>query len=1803
MLVALGSRLCEDARLGPNAPRGMMYEGFAIEEVLSENARSSVCRARRTATPFASSSAESVVLKVLQGASVCREYRARYRHEFETLQSVRSSHVIRAHELRAEEGTTFLVLEDFGATSLDRFAARQPLSTEQTLRIALQICSALAAIHAAQIVHNDIKPANIVYCPESGEAKLIDFGASTSLVTPVSTEASQREPLRREFTLAYVSPEQTGRMNRSIDHRTDLYSLGVTLYELLTLRAPFTGSDTLEWVHAHLARRPKPPAEVDSKIPRALSDVVMKLLEKNPEDRYRSAIGVHADLERCLALGSTDRVSHFELGRDDVLHAFSMPHKLYGRGWELARLAAAFERTVNGPCELVLVSGYSGVGKTSLIREFQVSVSHRRGYFISGKFDQLRRSVPYAAITEAFHELVQQLLCEPEPCLAQWRRDILGALGEKARALFDVIPELERLLGPQPDVPELGLIETQNRFNLLFGKFLDVLCRPEHPLVLFIDDLQWIDSASLRLMAIFVPGDERRNLLVIGTYRDNEVDAAHPLKRFLEGRRAQQHVFEDIALAPLTLPDLAQLCADVLHRSAHDVEPLVELLQQKTDGNPFFVNQFLHALHADGVLIFDPHARHFTWRPEAIRERSVTENVGDLLARRLSSLSPECLHTVHLAACIGNQFDLRTLAWICDVSEEATYAQLLPALNAGFVLPTSGLETTANDVAPTLVHRQFRFLHDRVQQAAYDSEDVESRQRSHLRIGRRLLQQADGDEPMDHIFATADHLNTARELVTSDEQSTLARLNLLAGRLAKRANAYGAASSYYRVGLACIGSWEDEHDANMAMRIEYAEIEYLLGHFEVSEKMSLDLMEHARTPIERADVCRLLVWQFTLEMKFENVFRWGFAGLRALGISIPEDGNLVVFLDAEMASIERHMAGRAISELIDLPAMTEPTVIAALRLLVGMLPAAYMSNQALHAVFNAKLANLSITYGHCPESATAYSSFGMLLVYGRGDFRTGYEYGMLAWQLAKRGGHSAQICKNGVNVGAFIVPWVEHVQASMTFFDEGYRAGLDAGELQWAGYNLQFKTMLVFHSGEPLAKVKDESYEDLLFYSRTRNAVGSTFVEPILFPVLNLLGETDSDVTFAIGETDVPAWLKKNESKKTQITCLYVGLAQALYVHGKVDLALVWCRKAEELLTFVRGLITSAVHTLFYGLCLLDTGGAGDPVSAAHIEMCRAKLARWAKSSPANFRHMHAILEAAAARVAGDPWRALTLLDGASRSANKQGFRQYAALACELAGKLLIESGQHEMGLSYIAAARDGYRAWGAKRKVMQLDRIDSHEPQAMRGRDSRPSRSPAWSSSGNLDESVDLMAIAKASQAISSEVELERVFGALLEMCLASAGAETAVLVLAQDKTLSVVGRARAFGEVEIRPMPLAECPELVPAVVHYVARTGESRVLHDAASDPTFGRDETLRRRAPKSVLCVPVMRGGVLVGILYLENNQTTNAFTVSRVRVLQVLAAQAAISLDNARLYSELKENNEKLTVALQAARESARLKTKFLANTSHELRTPLNAIVNIPNGLAARLSERTEWACTACDLVLARAKDESEAPPSCPSCAAQGSFSKRSICLYRGRRDDAVGYLRVVQSNGEQLIGLVEDLLDMSRLDAERMRIDPIELDAQDAAREVVDKMRGLGEKRKVRVTLHPEGLVPRLRADYGRLQQVLINLVDNAIKFSGEGSTVVVGVQHDREGFALFTVHDEGIGIAHHEQEKIFESFYQVDGTNTRHAGGAGLGLAICREIVHLHGGEIWVESTPGRGSTFYVRLPCIEEVKRAERA
>ncbi|WP_394839485.1 AAA family ATPase [Pendulispora rubella] len=1793
---------------------GEMVEGFTIEATISASTRSVVYRARRAAT--SASESGTVVLKVLQGTSARREDRARYRHEFETVRRVRSSSVIRAHELRTDEGTTFLVLEDFGATSLDKLAAERAFSLEQTLRIVAQVCSALDAIHGAQIVHNDVKPANIVFCPQSGEAKLIDFGASTTLTTPVSSDANQQVPLEREFTLAYISPEQTGCMNRAIDHRTDLYSLGVTLYELLTHRVPFLGSDALEWVHAHLARRPKPPADVDPTIPRAVSEVVMKLLEKNPEDRYQSAIGVKADLERCIAIGLTNREQCFPLGEDDILDAFSIPQKLYGREWEIARLVAAFERTVDGPCELVLVSGYSGIGKTSLIRELHVPVGRRRGYLISGKFDQLRRSVPYAAISEAFHELVQQLLCEPQQSLTRWRSEILGALGNKARALFDVIPDLERLLGPQPEVPKLGTIETQNRFDLVFGSLLDVLCRPEHPLVLFIDDLHWIDSASLHLLEMLVAAGERRNLLVIGAYRNNEVGPAHPLKGFIDGRRAAQLVLEDIALGPLEPADMGALCADVFHRSKDDVEPLVELLRQKTDGNPFFVNQFLRALHADGVLTFDASARHFTWTAEAILERNVTENVADLLARRLCSLSPECLRTVHLAACIGNQFDIKTLAWICDASEEAAYAKLLPALHDGFVLPTSGLETTTGDTTPVLVHRQFRFLHDRVQQAAYDAEDVEARKQSHLRIGRRLLEHAGAGE--EHIFAIADHLNAARELVTPAERPTLAHLNSLAGQHAKRANAYAAASAYYQAGFACVGPWEREHEANMSMRLELAEIEYLLGHFELSEKISLELMDRARTPIERAEVCKLLLWLYTLETKHRDVLRWGCTGLRALGIDIDEDGDLDAALDIELTGIERGRAGRPIASLIDLPEMTEPAILVAMRLLVGMLPSSYMTNQELDGVLAAKLANLSITHGNCPESSTAYAMFGIFLSSRCDAYRAGYEYGMLGWRLSEKHGERSHTCKDGTHMGAFLSPWMEHLQASLPFFDEGYRCGLDAGELQWAGYNLMFRAINLLHLGEPLAEVNREIGEALRFSVQTRNDVARSFLEAIQFRVLNLLGKTSGESVFSLGDVDVTSWLKKNEGQGTQVTILHIEIAQALYIHGDVPRALEWCRKAEENLPYMRGLVQNAPHALFHALAWLDVGAAGEGAEA--IEQCRQRLSRWAETCPANFRHMHWILEAALARVAGDSWRALTLLDDASRAASRQGFRQYAALASELAGKLLIESGRREMGLPYITEAREAYQAWGATRKVAQLDRMYA-QVSIPRPKDSRPSAPSAeWSSSGNLSESIDLAAIFKASQTISSEMELDRVFGVLLEMCLAAAGAEAAVLMLAEERAsvssgdleLRVVARARAFEQAEVRAIPLEECSDLVPAVVHFVARTGEPRVLHDAISDPMFGRDEIVQRRVPKSILCVPIMRGGGLIGVLYLENNQTTDAFTVARVRVLTVLASQAAISLDNARLYSALKDNNEKLTVALDAARESARLKTEFLANTSHELRTPLNAIVNIPNGLAARLSERVAWTCSSChQLLIARALPMGEAasgsgdanwsPDHCPRCGAVAAFSKQKVCLYRGQWADAIGYLRVVRTNGEQLIGLVEDLLDMSRLDAARMRIEPTEVDAQDAVRQVVDKMRGLGEARHIVVRRSADGSASMLEADPGRLQQVLINLVDNAIKFSREGSTVEVGVSKEH-GFVVFRVRDEGIGIAASEQEKIFQSFYQVDGTNTRHAGGAGLGLAICREIVHLHHGKIWVESSPGQGSTFFVRLPCIEEAQRARR-
>ncbi|HWT07286.1 MAG TPA: serine/threonine-protein kinase PknK, partial [Xanthomonadales bacterium] len=759
----------------------------------------------------------------------------RLEHEFALKDELDGAWAARPVGLTRHEDRITLVLEDPGGEPLDRLLGEKRTVSE-VLQIAISFARALVRVHDRGLVHKDIRPANALVDAASGNVWLTGFG----IASRVPRERPNPEPPEViAGTLAYMAPEQTGRMNRSVDSRSDLYSFGVTLYELLTGTLPFSASDPMEWVHCHIARQPPAPSERVTTVPAQLSSIVMKLLAKTAEERYQTAGGVEADLRRCLAeWESAGRVDAFPLGAHDASGRLMMPERLYGRERDIDTLLAAFDRVVvNGTPELVLVSGYSGIGKSSIVNELQKALVPPRALFASGKFDQYKRNVPYATLAQAFQTLIRSLLAQSDVELGRWREAIREALRDNGQLIVNLVPELELVIGKQRAVADLPPQDAQRRFQLVFRRLLGVFAREHRPLVLFLDDLQWIDTATLDLLEYVLRNSDVRNLLLVGAYRDNEVGPGHPLLHSLEAIRVAGASVHEIVLAPLVLDETSRLIADALRCEPERTRPLAELVQEKTGGNPFFAIQFVTALVDEGLLAFDSVALTWHWNIDRIRAKNYTDNVVELMAAKLKRFAAATQETLKRLACLGNVVDAGTLTLALGESEESIAAALLEAVHAGLVF--------RHDNA-------YRFLHDRIQQAAYSLIQDEHRAGIHLRIGRALLASMTADQLAEHLFDVANQLNRGAErLVDADEKAQVATIDLRAGRKAKASAAYASARGYFSAGMALLDEtdWSSQHELMFSLRLERAECELLCGNLEKAEHLIVELLQRAASKV------------------------------------------------------------------------------------------------------------------------------------------------------------------------------------------------------------------------------------------------------------------------------------------------------------------------------------------------------------------------------------------------------------------------------------------------------------------------------------------------------------------------------------------------------------------------------------------------------------------------------------------------------------------------------------------------------------------------------------------------------------------------------------------------------------------------------------------------------------------------------------------------------------------------------------------------------------------------------------------
>ncbi|MEG4505481.1 AAA family ATPase [Microcoleus sp. F6_B4] len=1509
---------------------------YQIISTVYSGSRTLVYRAIRTSDQL------PVIIKLLKNEYPTFSELVQFRNQYTIAKNLCQAGIIQTYSLEPYRNGYALVMEDFGGLSLHEWGVKRKnaLSLREFLEIAIALCNILDILYRDRIIHKDIKPSNILINPETKQVKLIDFSIASLLPRETQTPIN---PHVLEGTLAYISPEQTGRMNRGIDYRTDFYSLGVTFYELLTGELPFGSNEPMELVHCHIAKTAPLVHEINSQIPCVLSKIVQKLIAKNAEDRYQSALGIKHDLEICLErLQTTDNIEDFEIGQRDLCDRFLIPDKLYGRETEAATLLQAFERVTLGATEMMLVAGFSGIGKTAVVNEVHKPIVRQHGYFIKGKYDQFNRNIPFSAFVQALRDLMGQLLSESDTQMLQWKEKILSALGENGQVLIDVIPELEQIVGKQPAAPELGGSAALNRFNLLFGKFIALFATAEHPLVMFLDDLQWADSASLNLIQVLMSQSEMGYLLTIGAYRDNEVFPAHPLMLTLEEMKKARATINTLTLAALSQSHINLLVADTLSCAKVIAQPLSELVYQKTKGNPFFATQFLKALHQDGYITYNFNVGHWQCDIAAVKLLSLTDDVVEFMALELQKLPDATQNVLKLAACIGAQFDLETLAIVSQFSLTDAATALWKALQEGLILPASQIykffQGTQQSQAEETVNPSYRFLHDRVQQAAYSLIPDEQKQAAHLQIGQLLQQKLSEIDREDKLFDIVGHLNQGRALLTQpSDREALAQLNLKAGTKARNATAYAAARVYLQTGMELLQPhcWLHQYELTLNLYVAAAEASYLNGDIEGMEQLAAAVLQQAQTIFDKVKIYEVKIAAQTARSQMLEAVTVGREALSQLGVEFPSTPD-----EAQIGKVLQDLAnqqsGNDLSALVNLLGMTNPTAQAAMQILGVLFTPVLQGMPGLLPLLGATMVQLSLQFGNAPASVVGYALHGMVLCAFLSEVETGYGFGRLALTLLERLNAQGMKSLTLTLFGAFIQHHQEALRATLPMLKDGYTAGMETGDFLSAGYSLISYVNIALFAGVDLDTLASEfaAYSAALAQMKQDSA---HFHSNAVRQTVQHLRETVNQPDYLIGTIyDETVTLPKHQQDKdlTSLALVYIYKLLLAYCFGNYQAAFNYITQSKSYLMAVSGLVFIPAFHLYAALTHLALFPTQPEIEQgellAAIATHQTALHQWANNAPMNYLHKWHLVEAERCRVLGEKVTAIEHYDRSIALAIEHQFIHEAALANELAAKFYLDWGKQRIAQEYMTEAYYGYARWGAKAKVADLEK---RYPQLLAAilQQTRSalsvnetvftvgtvtSSSSATSSSSSVSAALDLAAILKASQTISGEIELEKLLSSLLSIVIENAGAQKCVFMLVREKRLSIEGSITAGSKpVVLQRLPIEDSQDIPHKLIYKVKHNRQTVVLINASADPTLASDPYIMRQQPKSILCSPILHQGKLLGVLYLENNLTTGAFTSDRVELLNLLCAQAAISLENALLYEQSQTYSQQLERSL------------------------------------------------------------------------------------------------------------------------------------------------------------------------------------------------------------------------------------------------------------------------------------------------
>ncbi|MBN3869207.1 AAA family ATPase [Nostoc sp. JL33] len=1510
--------------------------GYQVSEELYNGSRTLVYRGYRETDSL------KVVIKLLKNPYPSFSELVQFRNQYTIAKNLNSPLIIQTYSLQAYQNGYALVMEDFGGISLKEWVTGESLrNLTEFLQIAIALCNTLDILYRDRIIHKDIKPANILINPETKEVKLIDFSIASLLPRETQTIIN---PNVLEGTLAYISPEQTGRMNRGIDYRTDFYSLGVTFYELLTEELPFQSNDVMELVHCHIAKLP-PLLGNREEIPQVLCDLVMKLMAKNAEDRYQSALGIKFDLENCLTqLQKTGEIKSFPIGRRDVCDRFIIPDKLYGRETEVSTLLQAFERVSLGATEMMLVAGFSGIGKTVVVNEVHKPIVRQRGYFIKGKYDQFQRNIPFSAFVEAFRDLMGQLLSESDAQIQQWKNQILEAVGENGQVIIEVIPELSRIIGIQPPSPELSGTAAQNRFNLLFQKFTQVFTSLEHPLVMFLDDLQWADSASLKLMQLLMA--ETKHLLLIGAYRDNEVNPAHPLMLTLNDIQKTAATINTITLAPLSQGQVNQLVADTLKCTGNLALPLSKLVSQKTQGNPFFATQFLKALYQEHLIQFDFEPGCWECDISQVTQQAITDNVVEFMALQLQKLPESTQNILQLAACIGNQFELATLAIVSEQSEIETADYLWKTLQEGLILPISEIYKfyQGDDNEELVVENRntdkqlakYKFSHDRVQQAAYSLIPEDQKQTTHYHIGQLLLQQIFPEAREDRIFELVNQLNYGTSLITQQsERDELAQLNFIACRRARATTAYQAARDYAAAGLSLLGenAWQQQYEITLALHELGAEVAYLSGDFEQMERFINIVISQAHSLLEKINVYYIRIQANSSQNKFTEAIAIAQLLLEQLGVRFPETPT-PSDIQRSIQEISELIGDREIEDLVHLSAMTNAEKLAIVQIATSIMPAAYLSGSPLFPLLICLSVKLSIQYGNTLASASSYSSYGLIMCNVLQNVDLAVQFGQLALQVVSKLNAKATKPEVLLILGLYILQRKSHIKETLILLQEGYATGLEVGNLDYAGHNAHNFCSYSFWCGQSLTTLEQETRAYCNGLVQLNQLTSANYCRIYWQPLLNLLNLAEHPTILsgeALQETEFLSLLRSaNDGYGLYIFYLYKLMLCFLF--GEMEAANNHAIEVRRYFMAGAGLVSEPAFYFYDSLlALAQLNQQLDETSEGlqRVAQNQMQLQHWAHYAPVNYQHKVDLVEAEKYRVLGKKYEAGDWYDRAIAGAKANGYIQEQALANELAAKFYLDWGKEKVAVAYMQEAYYCYAHWGAKAKVEDLEKrypqllqpilqqrqlnFNPLETISFRGTSSSTGTNTTGSTS--ISDILDFTSLLKAAQAISSSLELDQLIASLTRIILENSGAKKAALILPQEDTWQV--RAITFIQHEeiqtiVNTQSIDNCQDIPVNIINYVKNTQQTVVIDNCKTDILGAIGKYMMEHQPQSVFCTPIINQGHLVGILYLENQLIQGVFNSDRLSVINFLCTQAAISLENAQLYNHLQKREKFLS---------------------------------------------------------------------------------------------------------------------------------------------------------------------------------------------------------------------------------------------------------------------------------------------------